>query len=190
MGSFGFTYEATHNTAGATWDHNNPGDFYRTTANLFFTATETSKTISIASAEDGLDESEETFFVNLSSPTGGATFANAQGIGTIVDNDEPPPPPPPGNLPPTPTNNVGYQKNCITKLYDVVADDTDPDNDLPLTLTASSNLKFQIVGNQISVDGSQIGSGASTLYTVRDARNAYATATLTVELTTGRCAGD
>ena len=38
---------------------------------------------------DVLDEPNETFFVNLSSPTG-ATIADGQATGTIVDNDPPP----------------------------------------------------------------------------------------------------
>ena len=38
---------------------------------------------------DVLDEPNETFFVNLSSPTN-ATMADAQGLGTITDNDATP----------------------------------------------------------------------------------------------------
>jgi Ca2+-binding RTX toxin-like protein len=43
---------------------------------------------------DTFDESNETFFVNLSAPTG-ATIADGQGVGTIVDDDASPPPVPP-----------------------------------------------------------------------------------------------
>ena len=35
---------------------------------------------------DLLDEANETFFVNLSNPSN-ATIADAQGLGTITDND-------------------------------------------------------------------------------------------------------
>ena len=40
-------------------------------------------------------ESDETFYVNLSQPSGGATLADGQGVGTIKNDDLPPPPPPP-----------------------------------------------------------------------------------------------
>jgi hypothetical protein len=70
VGSFGVAYEATHNTATATWDPNNPGDFYRTTSSIYFAPTETSKTISIQTVDDGFDESNETLFLNLSGPDG------------------------------------------------------------------------------------------------------------------------
>src|SRR4029078_13343191 len=44
-------------------------------------------------------ESDETFFVNLSNATGGATISTNQGLGTITNDDFAPTPTPP----PTPT---------------------------------------------------------------------------------------
>ncbi len=43
-------------------------------------------TVSVATTNDTIDEVDETFFVNLSSPTN-ATIGDAQGVGTITDND-------------------------------------------------------------------------------------------------------
>ena len=54
---------------------------------LTFAAGETSKTITIQVIGDRLAEPNETFFVNLSSPTN-ATVADGQGVGIFVD-DEP-----------------------------------------------------------------------------------------------------
>ena len=54
---------------------------------LTFAPGETSKTITVQVNGDRLAEPNETFFVNLSSPTN-ATIADGQGVGTIVD-DEP-----------------------------------------------------------------------------------------------------
>ena len=57
---------------------------------LEIAAGKTSKTITVQIVSDALDElDEETFIVELTSPVG-ATLADAQGTGTIKDNDLPP----------------------------------------------------------------------------------------------------
>ncbi|HYW17655.1 MAG TPA: Calx-beta domain-containing protein [Allosphingosinicella sp.] len=189
-GSFMISYNTVNDTAVANFDHLNPGDYYMATSGIAFGPDEATKTITIHTVGDILDESDETLLLNLTSPTGGATISDAQAIGTIVDDDDPPPPPP-GNDPPTPLDDTGSQKGCQTRYYDVLANDGDPNGDLPLTLVSSSNPSFPVSGTtMIEVDGSIISSGDSTVYTVRDTRNATATATLTVTLTTGRCSDD
>jgi Calx-beta domain/FG-GAP-like repeat len=62
-------------------------DFNSTSGTLTFAPGETSKTITVLVNGDRLPEPNETFLVNLSSPTN-ATIANGQGTVTIVD-DEP-----------------------------------------------------------------------------------------------------
>lgn len=62
-------------------------DYQATSGTLTFVPGETSKTITILVNGDRLPEPNETFFVNLSSPTN-ATITDGQGVGTIVD-DEP-----------------------------------------------------------------------------------------------------
>lgn len=165
----------------------NGGDYYTAISRLYFGAADTSKKIFVQTYDDIDDEPNETFSVTLSGPSGGASITDSQGTGTIVDNDDPPPPPPPGNTPPTPVNDSGSQKLCTTKTYNVLANDTDPDGNYPLTLIASSHPSFAIVGNQIEVESSNLSSGDFTTYTVRDAGNATATATLTVTITSGNC---
>ena len=54
-----------------------------------FKAGETTKTIEVASLEDGIDEPDETFVVRLSAPTGGILLG-ADAIGTIKDDDATP----------------------------------------------------------------------------------------------------
>lgn len=56
---------------------------------ITFAPGETSQTIAIPIVHDLLDEDDETFFVNLSDPTN-ATVDDAQGVGTIVDDDSMP----------------------------------------------------------------------------------------------------
>ena len=79
-GSCSVSYATSTGSAGT-------GDFTSTSGTLTFASGETSKTISVASKEDVKVESDETFFVNLSGATGGASISDAQGKGTIADND-------------------------------------------------------------------------------------------------------
>jgi large repetitive protein len=63
-----------------------PGDYGARTGTVTFAAGETSKTVNVPVRGDLLDESNETYFLNLSNPAN-ATILDGQGIGTIVDND-------------------------------------------------------------------------------------------------------
>ena len=56
---------------------------------LTFSAGTTTQTFSVSVLGDTLDEANETFYVNLSSPTN-ATLSDAQGLGTITDDDASP----------------------------------------------------------------------------------------------------
>ncbi len=60
-------------------------DFTEDTAELTFDAGQTSITFVVVIADDGVDESDETFTVVLASPTGGATFGRDFATGTILD---------------------------------------------------------------------------------------------------------
>ena len=63
-------------------------DYVARSGTLMFPAGTTTATIAIAISDDLADESDETFFVNLSNASH-AAFADGQGIGTIVDDDPP-----------------------------------------------------------------------------------------------------
>jgi hypothetical protein len=78
-GSYSLNYATADGTATAGTDY--------TTASgaLTFASGETSKTISVATLADAASEGNETFMVNLSSPTGGATITDSQGVGTITN---------------------------------------------------------------------------------------------------------
>jgi hypothetical protein len=65
-----------------------PGDYQATSGMLTFNPGETSKPINVPVNGDTANEAIcETFFVNLSVPTGGATISDPQGQGSITDND-------------------------------------------------------------------------------------------------------
>ncbi len=65
----------------------NGSDFNGGSLTVSFAAGETTKTVSLGIRGDTTVEPDETFFVNLSNATGGATIADSQGIGTIVNDD-------------------------------------------------------------------------------------------------------
>jgi len=62
-------------------------DYVATSGTLTFPAGSTSQPISVTVNGDTQFEANETFFVNLSNPTGGVTIGDAQGQGTILNDD-------------------------------------------------------------------------------------------------------
>ena len=74
------TYATANGTATAG------SDYVARTGTLTFTAGQTTKTIRITVNGDTAVEPNETYFVNLSTPSG-ATLADSQGLGTITNND-------------------------------------------------------------------------------------------------------
>lgn len=63
-------------------------DYNANSGNVTFNPGETIKTVNVAIIGDGTEESDEAFFFDLNTPTN-ATIADAQGIGTIQDDDVP-----------------------------------------------------------------------------------------------------
>ena len=63
-------------------------DFTPASGTLTFAANETSKSVYVATGRDAVDEENETFTLRLSNASG-ATLANAEATGTIVNDDEP-----------------------------------------------------------------------------------------------------
>jgi Tol biopolymer transport system component len=63
-------------------------DYAATNGNLFFNPGETSQTIRVTAVTDASIEADETFFVNLVSPTH-AAIAVSRGTGTILNDDVP-----------------------------------------------------------------------------------------------------
>ena len=76
-------YATANNTAVA------PGDYTAASGTLTFTPGQTSKTVTVQVNGDLIDEIDETFFVDLSGATN-ATIGDAQGVGTIIDDDAQP----------------------------------------------------------------------------------------------------
>ncbi|MBL8555420.1 MAG: endonuclease/exonuclease/phosphatase family protein [Phenylobacterium sp.] len=62
-------------------------DYVANSGTLNFGVGELTKTIAVTINGDTASEPDETFFVNLTNPTGGAVIADAQGQGTIANDD-------------------------------------------------------------------------------------------------------
>jgi hypothetical protein len=75
-------------TAQGTATSSTPKDYTATNGTLQIPAGQLTGTISVAIEPDTTDEVDETFNVNLSSPSGG-TIIDGVGLGTIIDNDGP-----------------------------------------------------------------------------------------------------
>ncbi len=83
--SVSLTAQTANNTAVASADYTAVG-----ATTITFGSGVTTQTFTVPVAGDTLDEPNETFFVNLSSPSAGLTIEDTQGLGTINDNDPTP----------------------------------------------------------------------------------------------------
>jgi YD repeat-containing protein len=107
---------------------------------------------------------------------------------TSCPGGSPPPPPPSSNNPPVAVADTGAQQRCTTASYNVTANDTDPDGDYPLTVTAVSGQNFAILSSttiqltSTALTGAKVGT-----YTVQDSRGATAQGSLTVNVSGGNC---
>lgn len=80
----------THNVNYATAPNTaSTGDYSSRSGTLSFTSGQTSKTVSVPITDDIIQESSETFYLNLSASTNSATISDSQGVGTIHDDDCP-----------------------------------------------------------------------------------------------------
>ena len=80
----GVDYATADGTASA-------GDDYAPAAGtLTFGPNQTSKTVAVTLLDDALAEDDDTFVLNLTNPTGGPLITDAQGLGTITNDDADP----------------------------------------------------------------------------------------------------
>ena len=97
-GSLGFTVTLTPasartvtvNYATANGTAAAPGDYTSVSSSVTFTPGDTSEPITVTTGNDALDEAQETFTVNLASPSFATLGTPSAGTGTIDDNDPAP----------------------------------------------------------------------------------------------------
>lgn len=142
-------------------------DYGAQSGTLTFSGSQGSKTITISSVNDSAFEQTEVFYLDLSSPSGGASIADPQGAGTISDNDS-------ANSPPIAASDY-VQAICNGPTsytsYNVLANDSDPDNGDSITVV-STNVPGATIGG-----GSTINFPANTptsqfSYVINDSQGA------------------
>lgn len=116
-----------------------------------------------------------------------------QGSGPVGPGEDPAPdPPPPSNLPPV-TQNDSVSGQCfLTMTVNLTANDSDPEGNTPLQLTAVSAGTGQggatiVSASSVSVDFGGSGDISTVSYTVADSLGATATGNLTIRTTS--CGG-
>jgi hypothetical protein len=129
------TEPVTVQAATADGTATSPADFTAQSSTEIFAPGQTSKSVTVDVQGDTIDESDETFTVELSNATN-ADIADSSGVGTIIDDDEPGPgpDPEPGNQPPVAEDATvaGTEGRSV----DVHVEASDPDDDeLSYTVT-------------------------------------------------------
>lgn len=150
-------------------------DFTAASGSLTFTASDTTKTIVIAPIEDTLVEGNETMLVNLYDATGGAVITAAQGTGTIIDNDF-------SNRPPRAQLDITTFQCTAYKTVNLVANDTDPENNVPLHLVSITAPPggYAVVASSTSATIGMSAAGTFTFtYVVSDSLGATSSGQLT-----------
>jgi len=154
-------------------------DYTATSGQLTFLSTDTTKTITVPTINNTLHENTETFSVTLVNPIGGGPLAS--GNGTINDDDA-------VNQPPVTQPDSADLVCNTTEVINVTANDSDPEGNLPLTVTAvvsNSGPAGGIVYSASSVlveAGSSAGTATLT-YTVQDSLGNASTGTINVTVT-------
>ncbi|MBO6526425.1 Calx-beta domain-containing protein [Erythrobacter sp.] len=78
--SVSVNYTTADNSAGSA-------DYYAVSGTLTFSPGQTGKSVVVTTKQDMWMEGSETFYLNLTNPTGGATISDGSGLGTINDDD-------------------------------------------------------------------------------------------------------
>ena len=155
-------------------------DFTAASGTLTFSPDEYSKTVSVATVQDSLFEADETLFVNLSNPTGGATIIDAEGIGTILNDDS-------SNQPPVAVYDQSSANACGPRItYNVVANDYDPDGNVPLSVSAIHSVTGGTASiassTSISFRASSAGGFGQVIYVLRDSLGATSFGTFDITI--------
>jgi hypothetical protein len=153
-----------------------PTSYVYISGTLTFAPGEMIKTVRVPIIDDTVVEATESFFFNLSSPTGGAVIDDGVGKATIIDDDGPPAVAAPGvarvalNVP-TPVSGISISENGVISggaFALTLADDADAPSATAIGLSSPLNGIFTVtledLRGLLSATGSGItGSGTTRL---------------------------
>lgn len=164
-------------------------DFQPASGTLVFGPGEYAKVVSIATVDDTAYEPSKAMYLDLSGASGGAVISGARGTG-VVNSEDLQPNPPPASQAPTPANDSASTARCGDGItVNVLANDTDPDGNYPLNLSAIEYVSSgtATVESPTSIffqpNPSTTGNTAQVRYVVVDATGVTARATLGMTLT-------
>jgi len=157
-------YATSNGTAAA------PGDFSAASGTMTFLAWETARTFAVTVHDDGVSEGAEQFSVVLSSPSSGATIGTGTVTTTIASNG-------PANQPPVAVSDDMLVGTCRGKTVNVLANDTDPEGNLPLALVSISYGGGMGTATMVGTDSIRFQAYSApgptgVIYTVRDSLGA------------------
>lgn len=163
-----------------------PGDYTASSGTLSFRDWETAKTVTIAVADDGVGEPIESFSMQISSPSAGASIGTASAAAQIAASV-------PANQPPVANANTLTVTACETGEVDVLANDTDPEGNYPLSLvsvgTATHGSAYITYSGGVAKFGFSAGGAAASAnvtYVVKDSLGATSTGIVVVHVR-GQC---
>lgn len=166
--SYGVNYSTENGSAEAG------SDYVFEAGALVFAGGDLSKSINVGTIDDNLVEQIETVFLNINAVSGNAVIGDGQGVGTISDDDA-------SNNAPTVVNE-SFGVSCAGGVYNVLANDTDPDGDaISLSVKSGQPLGARQSGaNAIKVNGTTQPGTYVIGYVVTDIQGASATGGLTL----------
>lgn len=95
------------------------------------------------------------------------------------------------NQPPVAVNDSGTMTRCANQSFQVLANDSDPDGNLPLALVSVSyggaRGTAAVSGPSVVFTPNGTTGSAAVTYTMRDSLNATASATLSINIIVGDC---
>jgi Ca2+-binding RTX toxin-like protein len=106
-------------------------DYVALTTTLTFTPAQTSQTVTVTVNGETAFEADETFFVNLSSPTN-ATISDNQAIGTITNDDS-------SNTAPVAVDDTATTTMHTAVVINVISNDTDDKGVIPASVTPAAS---------------------------------------------------
>lgn len=179
--SYSVNYATANGTAAAG------ADYTATSGTLTFTPSHTTQTVWVSTIDDTIVEGNETVLLNLSGATGGASISDDQGVGTIIDNDT-------ANQPPvTQPDIAGTIQACTGVSWNVVANDTDPEGNYPLSLVSIQSVSPSWMGSAFVQSSTHVRfnstgptGGVQITYVVKDSLGATATGLMAVYIE-GEC---